>query len=1064
MVRTTSIIRDNILVYQHHDVSLTLVVGTLAWDAWLIDATSFIVEHEHARFIARKERAGNRRGGWYWRAYHKHKGILYRRYIGKAEELTLARLNEVAYVFSQLHQQNKSTEERVTFKYTNSESRTKSSLEYTFPHTQWRLQNTSLDCNALLSTKWSIPPARTSILPRQRLYERLQEIKRYRLTLISAPIGSGKTTLLSEWYAASRGDADPLPVAWLSLDEDDNDPVRFWTYFISAVKTLQNDRGEDALALLYSSRPSPIKSILTLFINDIAAIPYDYALILDDYHYITIQSIHSTVEFLLDHLPPNLHLVIATRSDPPFSLARRRADAQLNELRVTDLCFTSYETTTFLNERMQLHLPEDMLATLEARIEGWAAGLQLAVLSLRECKDISSFVADFTGDYHYFVDYLVEEVLHRQSEEVQNFLLQTCIVERLDASLCDALTNGTHSQNMLMWLERANLFIIPLDDARKWYRYHSLFADMLRTRLRMLHPDWIPELHLKASQWYEDHAFLSDAIDHALAASAFERAATLIEVVAQTTTTIWVQRQFRTLQKWLDKLPQTLLHTRTQLCILHAWMLFSRVILEPVSELTAVEACLHNAECRLPLLEEGSEREIMLGEIVVISACTSLLKGEISRATSFAQQALALLPQENTTLREVAARTLVNTYTLCGDIAIADHALSELLSIYHRTNDIYVSLNALYHIAQLQTMRGDLHRAFTTYHEMLRLAEQKLKHLIPAPVYIELGSIWLEWNDIDAASNFLLKGIEHGKNDGDPGVLIYGYTVLARLKQIQGKKNEAFNAIEEAEYVIQKYRFLSQNTIGNTLKNTLELSRAWLSLLQGNIDATNHWAQTSRSREDEPFTSPRFRELSMQVRLHLANKDVEEASKLIMSLLQMKENVPYLEDTISLLSLQALTFSAQGKLDQALIILARALSLAEPGGYVRIFLNEGRPLAVLLECLFEAQKGRFPLTKNVSQNYICRLLAAFGIAPIQRTSVHKKRTGQAKIPAFAVSLSEREREVLQLMGTGLSDREIAERLVLAEGTIKTHAKRIYTKLGVSNRMQAVLRARELHIL
>ncbi|MBC8450567.1 MAG: hypothetical protein H8D78_22765 [Chloroflexi bacterium] len=499
----------------------------------------------------------------------------------------------------------------------------------------------------LLSTKLYVPPVRPELVPRPRLIERLNAGLHRKLTLVSAPAGFGKTTLLSEWTQQSE-----FSVAWVSLDRDDSDPARFWAYFIAALQTVQADVGEGALAVFQSPQPPPIEAILTTLINEIATLPDPFALVLDDYHLIQAQPIHSALAFLLDHLPPQIHLVIAGRADPPLPLARLRGRGQLTELRETDLRFTLDEAATFLNQVMGLGLSAEDVAALEARTEGWIAGLQMAALSMRGRKDIPGFIAAFTGSHRYILDYLMEEVFQQQSADVQDFLLKTSILERFTAPLCDAIAEREDSHDVLLALERANLFIVPLDESRQWYRYHRLFADLLRHRLQIAGPqDLVPHLHTRASQWYEAEGFAAGAVHHALAGSDWERAATLILDVSET---MLKRGELVTLLGWLQALPAEVVRVRPQLCLTYGWALIL------TGQLDAAESYLGQAE------GAAQDDAALLGDIVSAQAFIARIRGDDSRTIELSQRALSLLPQDDLSARSIVA---VNLGSLTGAAA-----------------------------------------------------------------------------------------------------------------------------------------------------------------------------------------------------------------------------------------------------------------------------------------------------------------------------------------------------------------------------------------------------------
>jgi len=572
--------------------------------------------------------------------------------------------------------------------------------------------------SVLLTTKLHIPPAWPDLISRPRLIEQLNAGLHRKLTLVSAPAGFGKTTLLSEWVHAGVGSREygvgskehtserpPTPFfAWVSLDESDNDPTRFLAYFIAALQTIETNIGRGVLSSLQSPQPPPTKAILTTLINEIAAIPDRIVLVLDDYHLIEAQSIHDALTFLLEHLPPQMHLVIAAREDPPLPLARLRARSQLIELRATDLRFSSSEAAEFLNRMMSLDLSAEDIAALERRTEGWIAGLQLAAISMQGHKDVSGFVQSFTGSHRFVLDYLMEEVLEQQSESVQTFLLQTAVLDRLTGSLCDAVRFGVaetprfgsaksptgqgNGQATLETLERANLFIVPLDEERRWYRYHHLFADLLRQRLHSIQSEQVPTLHLRASEWYEQNGFTDGAIEHALLAEDFERAVHLIE---EHVDAIWACGEHAKLRRWLDWLPVEVVYSKPHLCVFHAWLLFTG------GQQDAAERCLQAVDRALapsnycttetsPIEEDqppGSDRMKLRGRVAAIRAFVASYRSDAPEIIRHARQALGYLPEQDLTWRSTAAVALGDAYSFVGDLA-AYHEAAGPVGAGHR--------------------------------------------------------------------------------------------------------------------------------------------------------------------------------------------------------------------------------------------------------------------------------------------------------------------------------------------------------------------------------------------
>jgi len=721
MAKASATVQGDLLCYQHNGQDSRLTVGSPAWFEWLQTASPFTFACGQGTFTARAERAGNRRGGWYWKAYRAQGGKLHRAYLGRPEDLTLERLIAVAQALATACLS-------ATGEVGHSEQVSRSSHRMS-PQ------------EPVLSTKLSIPPARSDSVPRPRLIHRLNGMMQRKLTLVSAPAGFGKTTLLSVWCTvAARSDQR---IGWVSLDASDNDPTRFWSYVIAALAMASSGLEENILMLLRSPQPPPIESILVTLINALTSIPYAIALILDDYHLIEMPAIHNALIFLLDHLPPHLHVVVASRVDPPLPVARLRTQGHLAELRITDLRFTPAAAAAFLNGAAALDLAADDIEALEAKTEGWIAGLHLTALALQERSDRAGFVAMFTGRHRYVLDYLVDEVLQRQSEPLQTFLLQTSILDRLTAPLCDVVIGSTESEAVLEQLERANLFLVPLDEERSWYRYHHLFAEVLHSRLQQIHPSRVAELHARAAGWYERHGLVADAVHHALAAADFAYAMHLIEQAAET---LLKQSEITTLLTWLRALPADLLRTQPRLSLFHAWALTSS------NQLDAAEVSLQDTERALrkavsqPLtasgseaLERGTDSQHLLGEIVATRASIASLRGDVPRTIECASLALEGLPHENVLMRGMTALNLGRAYLWSGDLEAAEHVLAEAVTINQRAGNMTATLTSRYSQGHLSVMQGRLRQAAEIYRTLLD-DTAKLGSVFPiASLVVNLG-------------------------------------------------------------------------------------------------------------------------------------------------------------------------------------------------------------------------------------------------------------------------------------------------------------------------------------
>jgi len=911
----------------------------------------------------------------------------------------------------------------------------------------------------LLRTKLYTPPLRHDQVPRSHLVERLRAGLHRKLALISAPAGFGKTTLVSEWVHAMGKTTPPIAVAWLSLDESDNDPARFLTYLIAALQGVETQQeadgpiGSGLLGALQSAQPPPAEAVLTALINEIADLSERIVLVLDDYHLIDAQPIHDALTFLLRRLPPQLHLVIATREDPPLPLARLRARGQLAELRATDLRFTPSEAAEFLNQAMGLDLSAEDIAALESRTEGWVAGLQLAAISMQGRKDVTGFVQSFAGSHHFVLDYLVEEVLEQQPASVQAFLLQTSVLDRLTGSLCDALTGQENGQQALEMLQHANLFIVPLDDERHWYRYHHLFADLLRQQLRQAQPERLPTLHQRAIEWYEEHGFPDEAIEHAFRAEDFERAARLVESVAEAT---WGHSSHYKLRRWLAELPVELLSTRPHLCVFHAGYLFAS------GEQDAAEQSLQAAEHALARTGDVWAETSLVEQDPLSHTDTTKLLGRIAATRSFmasyrsdargviphARQALQYLPQDDLAWRGAAAVALGDAYIYRGQYVEAHRTYLEALEAIGATGNTYLYLNVSLKMALGLKSQGRLQRAIEICQQRLQLAQQS--GMSGTEMVGWLLAIWgevlAELGDLDGALCQAKKGVALTEQGSDVAMLTWSYMCLTRVLFSRGNLDAAHEIITATERIAQA------SVVPRWVTNLMGAWRVRIWLAQDKLDETLEWMRKRWLDLNAQTTYVDALDNVALARVFMAQKRYEDAVRLLERLLEPAEAGAHITRAVQILILQALALQAQGDTDQAMAPLERALALAQPGGYVRIFADEGPSMARLL---YEA------LARGTRPDYVRRLLAAFPV-----TAAEPPTSSVADHPSSTLiePLSERELEVLELIAQGLTNPEIASRLYLALNTVKAHTSNIYGKLGVHNRTEAAARARALGLL
>ena len=1059
MARTTPVAQQTTLTYQtSNGAAQTIEIGAAAWYAWLEtpDVRRFAFEHSAGRFTARKER--KQRGGWYWTAYRQIDGKLRKSYLGKSAELSLARLLTVATTFA------------------DPQAQASSPLPPS-PAPQSSTTAMPVASTPILMTKLFVPPAPAGLVARPHLTARLTAGLAGQLTLVSAPPGFGKTTLLAEWLAHCA-----RPVAWLTLEAGDSEPLHLLRYLVAALQTITPAIGETVLALLQAPQPPAVQSLLALLINDLATRLPPAILVLDDYHMLQGAPIHAALGFLLEHLPPQLHLVITTREDPPFPLTRLRARRQLNELRAADLRFTVDEAAAFLNKVMNLTLSHAEVAALEERTEGWIAGLQLAALSLREQTDTAAFLATFTGSHRYILDYLAEEVFNRQPLAVQTFLLKTSILDRLCGTLCDAvLADGptkpaagerTHlsaavatfypaSQAMLAQLEQANLFLISLDNERRWYRYHHLFADLLQVRLRQSQPDLLPELHRRASEWLEQAGLTAEAIQHALAIPDHQRAARLI---AHSAEPMVVQGDFMTLYHWLNALPAPVLHSHLRLLLMQAWTHF---LVEPYGA-TAVETILREAEAILDVEPPAPTAQNELrGIVAAIRSAVAGNQEDRERAIDLAEAALTLLPAANLFWRIIPTVNLGLAYDAGGAVAVASARFTEAVAMARRAGNAYVTLIAIIHLGRVQVEQGQLHAAVDLYREALMLANQRGWDRLPM---VSLPHIWLakvlyEWNDLASATHHASTGITIVQSNEHPRMLLEAYATLARIRQAEGNFSAAQTLMARAVAVAQ-----AESMQWAAPRVAAYQARAWLT--QGQPDRAGQWRQTARLRLDDELSSQREYEHITLARVLIAQDHPAEALPFLQRLAVAAERAGRLRSLLEILVLCAQAYQAQGAMTAALNSLHQALVLAEPEGYIRSFVDEGPSVAALLQ--------KLKLTDKRIQRYKDKLLSALAGEPRQNhdegaTLVRLSRpispnTSSTNLESTASPstliepLSQREQEVLRLVAAGLSNQEIAQKLIVASTTVKRHLSNIYGKLGVQSRTAAVARAQALGLL
>ena len=799
----------------------------------------------------------------------------------------------------------------------------------------------------LLETKLYTPKWRPKSVSRPRLVERLDRGTERKLTLVSAPAGFGKTTLLAEWLAAGNRSA-----AWVSLDQSDNDPARFWAYFIASLQTMRPGLGESARSLLHSPQPPAIESVLTALINEVSTVEDNFALILDDYHVIDAQPVNSAVSFLLEHLPPQVHLIVASRSDPPLPLARLRGRGESTELRAADLRFTPDEAAAFLNGMVGQDLTAGDVAALETRTEGWIAGLQLAALSMQGREDISGFIGAFAGDDRYVVDYLVEEVLERQPESVRSFLLQTSILDRLSGPLCDAVTDQEEGKVLLEALERDNLFVVPLDDKRHWYRYHHLFADVLRAHAVEEQPARLAVLHCRASEWHENNGLPDDAIRHALAGEDFQRASRLVELAWPAS-----QRSFEaaTWFSWVQALPDDMVRASPVLSVGYGFsLMFS-------NQLEAAQDRLRDAELWLDtaadmggrpagmVVVDENEFLSLPARIALGHAFLAQAAGDVEGTERYAKRTLELLPEDQHFERSMPEGILALAYWAKGDLDTAHRFIGDPIAKMRAIGNIHIAIGGASVTADIRITQGRLNDAMSTYERSLQVVEENGEP-VPrgtADLYLGLSELHLERGDLEAATENLLRSKEMGEQAAQE---IYQYrsrVARARMKEVQGDLEGALELLDEAEGVY------TGGVVPNVRPVAALKARLWV--VQGRLTEALAWANQQGLSADDDLSFLREFEHVTLARILLAkyrsdktDPCIHEANGLLERLLKAGEAGGRTGSVIEILLLQALAAEAQGDIPAALDPLERALGLAGPEDYVQIFLDEGESMRNLL--------------------------------------------------------------------------------------------------------------------
>ncbi|MFL5586766.1 MAG: LuxR C-terminal-related transcriptional regulator [Ktedonobacteraceae bacterium] len=1034
-----------------------------AWVAWLTTHSSFSFHGQSGYLSVLKE--SRKRGAGYWYAYHTKESQTRKRYLGRSAILTLARLEEVA--------QDLGSEPTST------------------PLAQAKNAPSSQQKGVLLSSKLSPPRLPNSLVERARLLIELDAVCSHSLTLVSASAGSGKTTLLSAWATASssrqeerrRTTGGEPAFVWLSLDALDNDTNRFWVSVIAALRTSLPKLGETALALLYSPQPPSLSTILTNLLNEIVQAGRELILILDDYHVIEDEAIHDSLLFLLDHLPGSLHLVLATRTDPELPLSRFRVRGQLLEIRSSDLRFTRQEATSFLVQCMGLPLAEEDVAILSERTEGWIAGLQLAALSLGKRQDLAAWVSDFAGSHRFVLDYVQQDILARLPLPLQDFLLQTSILTRMHATLCQAVTAQSSRevcQQMLEELERANLFVVPLDEQRQWYRFHDLFREALHARLHASQPELVPLLHLQAARWYETQSEWREAIAHALAAPDYPYAASLIEQAAPH---FWLSGQARIIHTWVLALPDPVLRAYTRLALNAALRFLDSVSVGTETLHASMAAQVERTITRMQeILRRKPSLLLSEAEVALIERRLHLLRtllevrglfkrGDYEGLRHLEEVSEALPPDEEVNWNMIALSfTFSLTLTIGGEVAFLRERLLAMKQQAMQAGDHLATIRGMRWLARAYEQAGQLHQVHREALSALALVKQIGGYTSMAGyLHYYLFNVSYSWNRLEEASDSLRRLIHIGQDWQQVDLLILGEVCSARLALARGDLSTAQEVLQKLEALVEQEGFAEHAP-------WVVHTRVRLWLASRNLAQASEWA-TQTTLSPETWGPLRKWEVLLLARVFLARQQYTQAVQHLDRYREHLDRPADSEPTLEWMALHVVALHLAGKNEQAARGAARLLRLSEPEGCIRVYLEAGEPMKQVLKTWLSAPLQDDPTASevSVSRPYVSRLLTAFEQEerrPSQGRDASPATTHEA-LPQFPQSAAERalieplspqELKVLHLLVAGQTYAGMAEVLVVSINTIKTQVSSIYRKLGVSRRAEAMTVAAQLHLL
>lgn len=905
----------------------------------------------------------------------------------------------------------------------------------------------------LVSTKLHIPRPPAGFVTRQRLIERLDQGLTRGVTLVCAPPGFGKSVLLADWCHRSR-----TAIGWLSLDSGDNDPVRFWRYVAVALDHAldgpQPSVAEIVEPLIRGSAAESFEATPTAVINALAQAAKNVVLVLDDYHMVEEQEVHASIGFLLEHAPPSLHVALVSRADPPLLLARARARGELTELRETELRFTEKEAASLLREATGSDLPGDAAASLTARTEGWAAGLQLAGLSMKGLSDVASFVDTFSGSHRFVLDYLTEEVIDRQPPIIRDFLVETSLLDQLSGPLCDAVTGRTDSQVLLEAAERANLFMVPLDDVRGWWRYHHLFADLLRVRLYQQPAELVRELHRRAAIWHDAHGLADQAIQHALRADEPEWATRVIERHADE---FLLRYEGVTLQRWFAELPaglsgsQRLLLAQARVAIYGGRVVAAEELLDAADQTVGGEA----GESFEPTVDRAASPLANLAPMAaLLRAFVAHMRGHADEAEELASRTLAEIDDDRSALAIIARWHLATAPWLRGAVRQAEPAVAANTAQWRAAQQHDRASWTAHYLGQVQQAQGRLDAALETYETVLTLDTAHTGPDAPAAgvAHIGMAQVAYQRNDLDEARRHACEGIARCRQFVYSQALATGLSTLARIHQAEADPAGARDAISEAIQVGPSADVVD-------LLNPVPSRRARLLLAQGDVNAAAEWAtERGLAADDEPSHQREPAYLTL-VRILLAQSRPDDALRPLEPLRAAAIADGRIGSLIEIEALRALALTATGDQDNAMNAIAHAVTLAAPERHVRVFVDEGQPMAALLSQLIATPSTQSIVADGVPLGYLGRLAQA-----IEHDASETVPSGTAHLQGLVVPLTGRELEVLQLIATGQQNKQIAAELYVSLNTVKKHVTHIFEKLGVTNRTAATDRARQLNLL